>query len=120
MNNYVSIKGLLGNDPKVTSGKSSDFSILSIAQNYKSEDKEKTSWFDVFLFGDRLLKIEELKKGALVHIVGHLVPYKKTIDGKSYSLIRLVATQVIQIKKKVEPVHLVDIPSFEQEIEIQI
>lgn len=118
MNNYVSIKGILGQNPKSFEGKKSNFSVISIAQNYLSGGGEKrTSWFDAIAFGKLSERITKLQKGDLIHVEGYLQPQKLEIAGQNYILNKVVIQSVQKIAKLETPTHP-DIPLYTENVEV--
>ena len=79
--NKVILLGNLGRDPEIRSmqsgGKMASFSIAT-SKRWKDrntqEQKEKTSWHNVVVFGDGLVKIVEnyVKKGSKIYVEGEL------------------------------------------------
>lgn len=118
MNNFVSLKGLVGNDPTVYDGNKNAFAIISIAQNYKVNEQERTSWFDITVFGDLIEKSKYLKKGDLIHVSGQISPIKKEINGKKYVFNKLIARSLTKIQKLSSASSFDDIPSFEANEEV--
>ncbi len=79
--NKVILLGNLGRDPEIRSmqsgGKMASFSIAT-SKRWKdkntSEQKEKTSWHNIVVFGDGLVDIVEkyVKKGSKIYVEGEL------------------------------------------------
>ena len=79
--NKVILLGNLGRDPEIRSMQSgSKMASFSIATSKRwkdrntQEQKEKTSWHNIVVFGDGLVNIVEnyVKKGSKIYVVGEL------------------------------------------------
>ena len=83
--NKVILLGNLGRDPEIRSmqsgSKMANFSIAT-SKRWKDrntqEQKEKTSWHNIVVFGDGLVDIVEkyVKKGSKIYIEGEIQPRK--------------------------------------------
>lgn len=117
-NNYVSLVGNLGADPKEINHNDKIFYVLSLAQTFSTQNGDKTNWFDVGVFGEQIKMINHLKKGDFVRVEGSISTVKKNIEGKNISQIKISAKSVLKINKISRADFVQDVPDFADGIEV--
>lgn len=104
MNRFI-FDGRIGKDAEISATSSGvhvcKFSVAN-SRSFKQGDewKEKTSWFNVVVFGDEALRTSQLKKGELVLVDGR-VEIQKGNDDKYYTSV--IAEKVIRIERLKKP-----------------
>jgi single-strand DNA-binding protein len=73
--NSISVVGNLGNDIHIsTTQKGFKVARFSLAQNVRSGDQVKTSWYQMFAWGNQAAILEKLgKKGIKLAVYGKIV-----------------------------------------------
>lgn len=118
MNNFISLKGLVGQPARQFEGDKGKFTVISIAQNYQTKDgNKKTSWYEAVAFGKVSEKLLFIEKGDLIHLLGHIQPQTKNIEGKDYTFNRIIIQSAQKIAK-METLSHSDIPQFHEGEEV--
>ena len=111
-NNYISLVGNLGSDPKEINHNDKIFYILSLAQTFSTQNSDKTNWSEVAVFGESIKLITDLKKGDFIRVEGSISSVKKSIEEKNISQIRISAKNILKIIKINKPDFAKDVPDF--------
>ena len=95
--NNITVTGNVGRDPELKFS-NSGMAVLkfSVADTTGKDDKKKTSWHDIVVFGDQAQQVaEHVKKGTRLIISGRLVieTYEKK-DGSKGKRVEIVADEV--------------------------
>jgi len=102
--NRVELLGNVGQDPKVTLGKSVAITKFTLATSHKSKGEEVTQWHNITAFGMLAEMIAEgTSKGDRLFVAGRLT-YSQTeaADGTKRYYTDIIAEDVIFLTKKRE------------------
>jgi len=97
MTNHISIHGNIGQPPELKYTNSQlEVAEFTVADNYGKDDKKKTTWHNVVVFGKLALNIAStFTKGDSVIISGRLEQEEYTKkDGSKGKSIRVIADEV--------------------------
>ena len=97
MTNHISIHGNIGQPPELKYTNSQlEVAEITVADNYGKDDKKKTTWHNVVVFGKLALNIAStFTKGDSVIISGRLEQEEYTKkDGSKGKSIRVIADEV--------------------------
>jgi len=97
MTNHISIHGNIGQPPELKYTNSQlEVAEFTVADNYGKDDKKKTTWHNVVVFGKLVLNIvSTFTKGDSVIISGRLEQEEYTKkDGSKGKSIRVIADEV--------------------------
>ena len=97
MTNHISIHGNIGQPPELKYTNSQlEVAEFTVADNYGKDDKKKTTWHNVVVFGKLALNIAStFTKGDSVIISGRLEKEEYTKkDGSKGKSIRVIADEV--------------------------
>jgi single-stranded DNA-binding protein len=117
-NNYVSLVGNLGSDPKEINHNDMIFYVLSLAQTFTTQNGDKTNWFDVAVFGESIKMVTHLKKGDFIRVEGSISTVKKTIESKIITQIKISAKSISKIIKINKADFAQDVPDFADGVEV--
>lgn len=95
--NHITVTGNVGRDPELRFS-NGGMAILkfSIGDTSGKDDKKKTSWHDIVVFGDQAQNVaEHVKKGSRVMILGRLSAetYEKK-DGTKAKKVEIIADEI--------------------------
>lgn len=97
MSNHITIHGNIGQPPELKYTSSQlEVAEFTVADNYGKDDKKKTTWHNVVVFGKLALNIAStFTKGDSVIIAGRLEQEEYTKkDGSKGKSIRVIADEV--------------------------
>ena len=97
MSNHITIHGNIGQPPELKYTNSQlEVAEFTVADNYGKDDKKKTTWHNVVVFGKLALNIAStFTKGDSVIIAGRLEQEEYTKkDGSKGKSIRVIADEV--------------------------
>jgi single-strand DNA-binding protein len=97
MSNHITIHGKLGQEPELKyTGSQMAVATFTVADTYGKDDKKKTTWHNVVVFGKLALNIAStFTKGDSVIISGRLEQEEYTKkDGSKGKSIRVIADEV--------------------------
>ena len=97
MTNHISIHGNIGQPPELKYTNSQlEVAEFTVADNYGKDDKKKTTWHNVVVFGKLALNIAStFTKGDSVIIYGRLEQEEYTKkDGSKGKSVRVIADEV--------------------------
>ena len=95
--NHITVTGNVGRDPELRFS-NGGMAILkfSIGDTSGKDEKKKTSWHDIVVFGDQAQNVvEHVKKGSRVMIMGRLSAetYEKK-DGTKAKKVEIIADEI--------------------------
>lgn len=97
MSNNVTIHGTVGQEPELRYSASQNAVLtFSVADNYGKDDKKKTTWWNIIVFGKLAENVANtIKKGTSVIISGRLEQEEFTTkEGEKRKTTKLIADEV--------------------------
>lgn len=95
--NTVTIHGTVGGDPDLRFSQSGNAVLtFSVADNYGKDDKKKTTWWNVIVFGKLAENVANtISKGTSIIVTGRLEQEEFTTkDGEKRKSTKLIADEV--------------------------